>query len=102
MENLKNHSGDPQNFEKSVYLHVCNGGATFLVEQVEHGTKVSVRTESFGNCVANHEITTNREGITALRDLLNEALENVKDEEGTLYDIARLTTNSNKNEQNNV
>lgn len=62
-----------EKFNDEVYLHVFNGGATIAIEQSEYGAKITIKTSSVGNNITTQEITTNNEGILALKNLFDKA-----------------------------
>ena len=62
-------------FKDKVYLHVSNSGVTFSVEDGEHGPMVSVSASTFGNLNQKFSFFTTKEGLRAMRDILNNALD---------------------------
>lgn len=62
-----------EKFNEDLYLHVFNGGATISIEQSEYGAKITIKTSSVGNNITTQEITTNNNGILALKELFNKA-----------------------------
>lgn len=62
-----------KNYKDDVYLHVCNGGATFSIEQTESGAELKIHTNSYGNCVNEFKLMMGNKGIEALYELLAKA-----------------------------
>lgn len=62
-----------ENLKEEVYFHVCNGGATISIEKSEYGAKIKISTGSYGNCNTTTDITTDNEGVLALKELFERA-----------------------------
>jgi hypothetical protein len=58
----------------NVYLHVGNSGTSFIVSDY-WGPTVTVTSSSFGNLNQKFEFHTTREGLEAMRDAINTALQ---------------------------
>ena len=74
-KNMENTQKKPiiEKYEDSVYLHVCNGGATISIKQEEDGVVLKIRTSSYGNCIAEQSITMDNTSINALFELFKKA-----------------------------
>lgn len=57
-----------------VYLHIYNSGATFDFLDAGHGPQIKISSGAFGNIEHTFEVTTNLDGLKALRDALDKAI----------------------------
>lgn len=62
-----------EDYKDYVHLHVCNGGATFSIEQTENGAEFKIKTHSFENCKMEFKLLMGNKGIEALHELLTKA-----------------------------
>lgn len=62
-------------FDESLYLHVCNSGATFTVAQTQNGCTFKVAMQAFGNLGTIIAIDMSNEAVKELAKLLQKASE---------------------------
>lgn len=62
-------------FNESLYLHVCNSGATFTVSENEYGCNLKIAMQAFSNLGTMISIDMSNDAIRELAKLLQKASE---------------------------